>query len=60
MRKARLGLKDLTLAVAAAATAGRTLPMLEAVRGRMAEAVDAGLGDRDWSVMADFTMNRAK
>jgi len=54
--KATLGLKDLRLASEAAHQAGRVLPMLQAVHGRMAEAVDAGLGDRDWSVMADFTI----
>lgn len=58
--KARLGLKDLGLAAAAAGTAGKRLPMLEAVRGRMAETVDAGMGDKDWSAMADFTINHAK
>ncbi len=54
--KARLGLKDLSLAAAAAQAAGRTLPMLGAVRGRMAEAVEAGCGDKDWSAMAGFTL----
>ncbi len=58
--KARLGLKDLGLAAMAAEAAGRTLPMLGAVRGRMAEAVDAGMGDRDWSAMADFTLNHGR
>ncbi len=58
--KARLGLKDLTLAAAAAEAAGKALPMLGAVRGRMAEAVDAGLGDKDWSAMAGFTLGNAK
>ena len=55
--KVRLGLKDLRLAIAAAEAAGRRLPMLEAVHGRMNEAVDAGMGERDWSAMADFTLN---
>ena len=54
--KATLGLKDLRLATEAAQDAGRRLPMLDAVRGRMGEAVDAGLGDRDWSIMADYTL----
>ena len=58
--KARLGLKDLGLAAAAAKEAGKQLPMLAAVRGRMTETVDAGMGDRDWSAMADFTINHAK
>ena len=58
--KARLGLKDLGLAAAAAGRAGKRLPMLEAVRGRMTETVAAGLGDKDWSAMADFTINHAQ
>ena len=49
----QLGLKDLRLATAAA---GQPLPMLDAVRTRMAEAVDAGMGDKDWSGMADYTI----
>ena len=58
--KARLGLKDLGLAAAAADAAGKRLPILDAVRGRMAEAVDAGLGEKDWSAMADYTIRHAK
>jgi 3-hydroxyisobutyrate dehydrogenase-like beta-hydroxyacid dehydrogenase len=53
-----LGLKDLTLAAAAAANTGRTLPVLDAVRARMAEAVDSGMGDRDWPALADYTLHR--
>ena len=34
--------------------------MLDAVRARMAETVDAGMGDSDWSAMADFTINRSE
>ena len=58
--KARLGLKDLRLATAAAEAAGKRLPMLDAVRGRMIETVDAGMGEKDWSAMADYTLNHAK
>ncbi len=54
--KAKLGLKDLRLATEAATAAGRRLPMLDAVRERLGEAVGAGLGDRDWSIMADYTL----
>ncbi|MDN8040702.1 NAD(P)-dependent oxidoreductase [Burkholderia vietnamiensis] len=54
--KASLGLKDLRLAGDAAAQAGRTLPMLAVVRDRMAEAVEAGMGDCDWSVFAGLTV----
>ena len=57
--KAALGLKDLGLAQAAAEQLGRRLPMLNAVHHRMGEAVNAGGGDRDWSVMADFTIRSA-
>jgi 3-hydroxyisobutyrate dehydrogenase-like beta-hydroxyacid dehydrogenase len=54
--KASLGLKDLRLAREAAAGTAHVLPMLDAVHGRMRQAVDAGLGDRDWSVMAQVTL----
>lgn len=57
--KATLGLKDLRLAKEAAADATRALPMLDAVHGRMREAIDAGLGDRDWSAIAKFTLEDA-
>ena len=54
--RAALGLKDLGLAAAAA---GTPLPMLDAVHARMAEAVSAGFGDKDWSIMADYTLQHA-
>jgi 3-hydroxyisobutyrate dehydrogenase-like beta-hydroxyacid dehydrogenase len=57
--KATLGLKDLRLANAAAEQLGRHLPMLDAVHRRMAEAVNAGGSDKDWSVMADYTIRSA-
>lgn len=57
--KATLGLKDLRLANAAAEQLGRHLPMLEAVHHQMAEAVNAGGADKDWSVMADYTIRSA-
>ena len=57
--KAALGLKDLRLATEAATEAGRRLPMLDAVRARMNETVDAGLGDKDWSAMAGYTLRHA-
>lgn len=56
----QLGLKDLRLATAAAQAAGKRLPMLDAVRGRMTEAVDAGLGEKDWSAVAGFTLRDGK
>jgi 3-hydroxyisobutyrate dehydrogenase-like beta-hydroxyacid dehydrogenase len=56
----KLGLKDLGLVAAAAEAAGRRLPMLEAVRARMAVAVAAGLGEKDWSAIADERADRSK
>lgn len=58
--KATLGLKDLRLATEAARDAGRRLPMLDAVRERLSEVVDAGLGDKDWSIMADYTLKHGR
>ncbi|WP_077000557.1 NAD(P)-dependent oxidoreductase [Variovorax sp. KK3] len=58
--KAELGLKDLRLATQAASAANRTLPMLEATRARMQDAVDAGWGEQDWSAMAKFTIENGQ
>ncbi|NKJ48985.1 oxidoreductase [Burkholderia sp. SG-MS1] len=55
--KASLGLKDLRLALEAAEQAGRALPMLAAVHVRMAETVNAGMGDHDWSAIAALTVD---
>lgn len=52
-----LGLKDLRLATAAAEKTGERLPLLDAVRARMSEAVKAGMGDKDWSGLADYTIH---
>jgi 3-hydroxyisobutyrate dehydrogenase-like beta-hydroxyacid dehydrogenase len=52
--KMALGLKDLGLAAAAAERAGKRLPILETTRNQMTEAVRAGLGDQDWSALADY------
>ena len=32
--------------------------MLEAVRGQMSAAVDAGGGEKDWSIMAELVLGR--
>ena len=58
--KAKLGLKDLGLAADAAEKAGKRLPMLDAVRRRMNETVNSGMGEKDWSAMADYTINHAQ
>ena len=55
--KMTLGLKDLGLAASAAEAAGKRLPMLDAVHARMGEAVGAGMGDKDWSGIADYTLH---
>lgn len=58
--KATLGLKDLRLATQAAEDVDRRLPMLDVVRERLAEAVQAGLGDKDWSILADYTLKHGR
>jgi 3-hydroxyisobutyrate dehydrogenase-like beta-hydroxyacid dehydrogenase len=55
--KASLGLNDLRLASEAAEQAGRALPMLAAVHKQMAQTVEAGMGERDWSAMAAYTID---
>ncbi len=52
--KMSLGLKDLRLATEAAERAGKRLPILDAVRNQMTKAVQSGLGDQDWSALADY------
>ncbi|WP_427183379.1 NAD(P)-dependent oxidoreductase [Bordetella bronchialis] len=54
--KASLGLKDLRLAREAARGLQGPLPMLAAVHEQMRLAVEDGGADRDWSIMADFTL----
>ena len=58
--KAALGLKDLRLAQQAAAKLPAPLPMLAAVSEQMRRAVDAGGADRDWSIMADYTLRSTR
>jgi 3-hydroxyisobutyrate dehydrogenase-like beta-hydroxyacid dehydrogenase len=50
--KAKLALKDMRLASELSEKAGRPLPMLDVVRERLANVVSAGLGEKDWSVIA--------
>lgn len=57
--KLTLGLKDVNLALAAAAMTGTTLPSAELVRANMDAAVAEGLGDKDWSVLAKIARRRA-
>jgi len=52
-----LGLKDLRLATEAGKASGKHLPMLDIVRNQMSAASDAGMGDRDWSALADHILH---
>lgn len=54
--KAKLALKDMRLATEASKDLGRTLPMLQAVRERLDQAVSLGFGEKDWSIMADVAV----
>ena len=57
--KLTLGLKDVNLALDAAKAKGAALPSAEIVRENMDSAVDAGLGDKDWSALAKTARLRA-
>lgn len=50
--KLSLGLKDVDLALDAAAAKGLALPAGGVVRAKMAAAVEHGLADKDWSALA--------
>jgi len=58
--KLTLGLKDIDLALEAGRANQLALPSAEVVRSNMAEAVDQGLGARDWSVLARVAHQRAR
>jgi len=49
---ARLGLKDASLALAAAESVGVPLPSGQVWHDRLVAAIDRGDGDKDWSVLA--------
>lgn len=54
-----LGLKDVDLALDAAREKHAVLPAAELVRENMLQAIEAGMGDRDWSILAKMTRRRA-
>ncbi|MDB5816377.1 MAG: NAD(P)-dependent oxidoreductase [Rhizobacter sp.] len=56
--KLTLGLKDVKLALSAAEARGAHLPSAEIVRSNMEAAVDAGLGGKDWSIVAKIARRR--
>ncbi|HEX6451102.1 MAG TPA: NAD(P)-dependent oxidoreductase [Trebonia sp.] len=53
-----LGLKDLNLALDAATARNAGLPAAEVVRANMLTAIDQGLGDKDWSALAEVPRQR--
>jgi 3-hydroxyisobutyrate dehydrogenase-like beta-hydroxyacid dehydrogenase len=57
--KLTLGLKDVNLALEAASEKSMVLPAAQIVRENMMQAIDQGLGDKDWSIVAKFTRRRA-
>ncbi|OZI61488.1 NAD(P)-dependent oxidoreductase [Bordetella genomosp. 11] len=58
--RARLGLKDVSLAQEAAREAGASLPLADVVAASMREAIDQGLGDHDLAVLGQVALNRNK
>ncbi len=57
--KLTLGLKDVDLALAAAEAKSVVLPSAAIVRDNMREAIDRGLGAKDWSILAKMARRRA-
>lgn len=57
--KLTLGLKDVNLALDAAKARNAVLPSAEIVRENMRAAIDRGLGEKDWSVVAKAARRRA-
>ena len=57
--KLTLGLKDVNLALDAAKAKKAELGAAEVVRQNLLQAVDQGLGDKDWSALAQATQIRA-
>lgn len=57
--KLRLGLKDVNLAIDAATARGASLPAAELVRDTLNQGVAQGLGEKDWSALAEVAHRRA-
>ena len=57
--KLTLGLKDVNLALEAASEKSMLLPAAQIVRENMLQAINQGLGDKDWSILAKITRRRA-
>jgi 3-hydroxyisobutyrate dehydrogenase-like beta-hydroxyacid dehydrogenase len=59
MFKAKLGLKDVRLALAAAEAVGTPLPIGSVVRDNLIDALAHGGGDKDFAVLGEVAMRRA-
>lgn len=57
--KLTLGLKDVNLALEAAAEKDLALPAAQIVRENMLQGIEQGLGSKDWSILAKVTRQRA-
>jgi 3-hydroxyisobutyrate dehydrogenase-like beta-hydroxyacid dehydrogenase len=57
--KARLGLKDVRLALAAAESVSTPLPVASVVRDSLIEAVAHGDGEKDFAVLGQVAARRA-
>ncbi len=57
--KLTLGLKDVDLALEAAGTKQVVLPSVAIVRENMLQAIDRGLGAKDWAILAKMARRRA-
>ncbi|HEX3672983.1 MAG TPA: NAD(P)-dependent oxidoreductase [Rhizomicrobium sp.] len=55
----KLGLKDVELARSAAQGLGMTMPLADLVREHFLDAIDDGLGEKDWSAIAGVIAKRA-
>jgi 3-hydroxyisobutyrate dehydrogenase-like beta-hydroxyacid dehydrogenase len=57
--KARLGLKDVRLALAAAEAVSTPMPVASAVRDSLTEAIAHGEGELDFAVLGKVALRRA-
>jgi 3-hydroxyisobutyrate dehydrogenase-like beta-hydroxyacid dehydrogenase len=55
----RLGLKDVRLAMAAAEAQAVPMPVASVIRDHALEGVASGMGDKDWSSLAQVVFNNA-
>ena len=50
----KLGLKDVEIALDAAAAVGMSLPLADLMRKRHLTAIAAGFGDKDWAALSEY------